>query len=761
MKKVLFVFLATLFLNYSFSQVTEQEVLEIAQNGTEEEILQQNSLLIQNGYLYYASLLTDKLLSFKPESANYNYRKGYLLLATKGDYKNAINYFEKAVKDTDKNFDFFSVKESSAPIDAFYYLGKAYHLNEQLRKSKEYYELFLEKNDNKKSPLIGKAELGLKQLIVAQYNLSHPKSATIINIGNKVNTEAPEYAPVVSLDGQSIYFTSRRKWDNYDREIYRDPITNDYTEDIYVSHLQDNGDWSEPKRLDFCEPDLNEATIAVSADERVIYIYDDSKGGGDIYISKFGNEGFKEIEKLDIEDVNTEYWEPHITMTPDGQYVYFSSDRPGGYGGRDIYRIVKLPNGEWSKAQNMGPEINTPFDEDSPFIAVDNKTIYFSSNGPNSMGGFDIFVSFIDENKQWTTPVNMGVPFNSCGDDIYYTTTVDGLKGYFSSYREGGYGEKDIYEVKNDYLGNRPISYLTGRIIGGDENLSIDVKCVNCVTQEIIQPRIKNGNYFAVLKRCKDYEIILKNEEGKVLETKYATTLCNNENEEISRNFNLLAPQLSITVLDAETNAPIENAKVDIENFANNVSLAKSTSSTGKLTPEELEDIMKDIKEQLKLNIKISHDDYLTGNFNVDQKIDASGNIDLVYKLQKADINTLITLNPIYFDLDKSNIRPDAAKELDKIVKLMNDNPNLEIELSSHTDCRASKAYNMALSNRRAKSTLKYIQSRISNPKRIYGKGYGESRLVNNCACEGKQISDCSEEEHQMNRRTEFKIIKR
>ena len=125
------------------------------------------------------------------------------------------------------------------------------------------------------------------------------------------------------------------------------------------------------------------------------------------------------------------------------------------------------------------------------------------------------------------------------------------------------------------------------------------------------------------------------------------------------------------------------------------------------------------------------------------------------------DLSSVIDINPIYFDLDKSDIRPDAAIELDKIVKIMNENPTMRIELASHTDCRASKAYNQSLSDRRAKSSAAYIRQRITNPSRIYGKGYGESKLKNDCGCEGEVVSTCSEAEHQANRRTEFTILQR
>ena len=159
---------------------------------------------------------------------------------------------------------------------------------------------------------------------------------------------------------------------------------------------------------------------------------------------------------------------------------------------------------------NMGPTINTPYDEDSPFIAVNNNTLYFASNGPTSMGGFDIFVTFRDEENQWSEPANLGYPINSTGDDIYYTTTVDGLKGYLSSFRKDGYGEKDIYEIQNDYLGNRPISSLRGSFVSTDgsplsENLDVKIICMNCENdgEKSLNPRVKNGSFFGVLSRCK------------------------------------------------------------------------------------------------------------------------------------------------------------------------------------------------------------------------------------------------------------------
>lgn len=766
MKKIKSLLLLLLFPVMAFSQMTEDQVRQMAESSSEQELVIQSSSMMQDMYYFHAEILVDKLLTINKESSNYNYRKGFLILNSRQDYIAALPYLKKAIENTDKNFDSFSHKELSAPYDAYYYLGVCYHLNEELDKARENYNKFQELTQ-KKSPLVEAAQLKLAQCDIAQNLIENPKTAIVENIGDAINTQYPEYAPVVSLDGTSLYFTSRRPWDDNSTDGFRDPMLNNFPEDIYVSYQDFEGQWTSPEKLAFCEDQYNEATIAVSSDERKIYVYQDQTGGGDIYFSDFDSNKFAELERLRTSGVNTDSWETHCSVTPDGMNMYFVSDRPGGLGGRDIYRIVKLPNGEWSEPQNMGPTINTAYDEDSPFIAVNNKTLYFSSNGPKSMGGFDVFVSFRDEDNNWSAPVNMGYPINSAGDDIFYTTTIDGLKGYLTSFRKGGYGEKDIYEIRNDYLGNRPISSLRGiisTIDGSDipENVSIKLVCSTCEGQAKEQyPRVKNGAFFSVLNRCSDY-VLYFYEGDKEIGKEEFNTLCNAENEEIKKNLIIGDYLLAGTVADVKTLAMIEGSKVELLDANNKVIETLTTDGSGAFTSNILEGKSKG--DRITFNVRVSKEGYLTQMFTVDTVLGTSPKITLEYLIGKKEIGTdiadVIKLNPIYFDLDKSNIRPDAAIELDKIVKIMNDNPEIEIELGSHTDCRASASYNMALSNRRAKASAAYIKSRISNPKRIYGKGYGESKLVNDCGCEGDVVSDCTEEQHQANRRTEFRIVK-
>lgn len=767
MKK--FLLLGLLLPMLSFAQMTELELRRHIQTASEEELVFLNSQMMQDNYLYQAEIVADKLISLQPDNCNYSYRKGYVALMSRNDYVMAKQYFLVAINDTEKNFDMYSAREKSAPIDAFYHLGKCYHLNEELDEAIKYYNLFLQ-NSASKSEMLEFAELGIAQCAIAKREIASPRSAIVKNIGSIVNTPEPEYAPVVSLDGASLYFTSRRGWEDGSTDELRDPALNQFPEDIFVSYSDFSGEWTSPEKLAFCQNKYNEATIGVSMDERRVYVYQDMSGGGDIYYSDFEKNKFVDLAALDYNEVNTKYWETHCTMTPDGLNLYFVSDRPGGFGGRDIYRLVRLPNGEWSKAQNMGPTINTPYDEDAPFIAVNNKTLYYSSNGKESMGGFDVFVTFRDEDNNWSVPANMGYPINSTGDDIYYTTTIDGLRGYLSSFRKDGFGEKDIYEIQNDYLGNRPISSLKGMFISttGEplpDNLEVHISCPGCDNpmDKNINPRLKNGAFFGALTRCKEYTIEFY--EGDVLlSSETFSTLCNTENEEIIKNYYLGDYEMEGTVADNKTLQMLPGTKVELLDLkTNQVYTSYVTDSLGGFVSDYLTG--KKYGEHINLELKVSKKGYLSQTFVLDTVLGKFKTLHLDYLLAQMeigiDVGAVLELKPIYFDLDKSNIREDAAKELDKIVKIMNDNPNIVIELGSHTDCRASKAYNLSLSDRRAKASAAYVRARISNPKRIYGKGYGESKLVNDCGCEGDVVSDCSEEEHQANRRTEFKIVKK
>lgn len=748
-------------------ELNEYEVRKMANEADKAKLVYNASAFLQDGFFFYSEILTDKLLSLDPESPNYNYRKGFIELETRHDAEAAIPHFKKATTDMHKNFDAYSPKERRAPIDALFHLGRCYHLTGKLDEAIETFNLFKEQS-NKKSERVLEADLMIKQCIVAKEFIKNPTNATIKNLGSKVNGEYPDYAPTISLDGKSLYYTSRRPWKNGETDIYRDQMYNHFPEDIYESNLAGD-EWNAPVMAPFSTDQYNEATVSISADERRIYIYKDSIGGGDLFFSDIDNGIFGKINHIKDRKINSDAWDPHCTVTPDLQHMYFSSDRAGGFGGRDIYRITRLPNGEWSEPQNLGPTINTPFDEDAPHIDVNNKTLYYSSNGDKSMGGFDIFYSIRDEDYNWLTPINLGSPINSFDDDIYYTTTADGRKGYFSSFRNGGFGEKDIYEVKNDYLGHESVSFLSGKFYTMDgtplpDNLKAEISCVSCSKDNNSEElTLKNGSFYTLLKRCQDYKANFYNSQGALIKTESFNTKCDKSSENIEMNIPIMNYELQFIAFDVSNNEQLEG--VSIQLFAKNGDALEShTTMSDNISKSTL--LAKSVYgDKINYAITAGKDKYLTKNIALDTTLLDQSVILVKIAMDQLnigdDIATMIDINPIYFDLNKYNIRPDAAIELDKIVQVMKDNPKIVIELGSHTDCRGSKSYNTKLSDRRAKASAQYIRQRIDNPKRIYGKGYGESQLINDCECEGKLKSDCSEEEHQQNRRTEFKIVKK
>ena len=766
----------------SSAQFTDQQIEEFVKTATPRELVERNSTLLIDGYYYQSIIVADKLIELEPDNSNYNYRKGLALLNLSTNYINAKPYLKKAVITTSKNYDFFSQNEKGAPLDSYFYLGKCFHLSENIDEAIENYKKFIEL-DSKSTELVQFAQLSLAQCEVAKECLKYPKNYEIINLGSVINQSTPEYSPVVSLDGQSIYFTSRRlRSDSSNAEI-KEPQTNLYLEDVYVSYKNDETNQFEtPELLDFCLPERNEATVAVSSDERNIYIYKDDKGNGDIFYSEFENGKFKELKPVDIKGINTSHWEPHITVSSDGRIKYFSSDRPGGYGGRDLYKVVKLPDGSWSEPQNLGPKINTKYDEDAPFVAIDNKTLYFSSNGEASMGGFDVFLSFSSDDGDWSAPVNLGYPLNSMGDDIYYTTTADGRTGYLSSFRPDGFGDKDIYEVKNDFLGQQQIALLAGEIIVvGDqplpEDIALTIACTNCGDNNIrtVNPRTRDGKFFTSLPKCREFELIYTYgpDDNKIeFHREKLSTNCDDEYEEINKTVLLdldkmtIIPMynydLKVVIADLVSKNGIESVEVTFIGADGKTMEKHSTNTSGEL----LSELVSNGKygDNFQFIVKAVKEGYLTQQFEANITLADVEHIEVLYLIDKPDegkdITETLQLKPIYFDYDKSNIRPDAEVELKKLVKVMNDNPTLKIELGSHTDCRGTEEYNKSLSNRRAKSSANYIKSRISNPSRITYKGHGELKPVNSCKCDDEKGDSCSEQEHQANRRTEFIIVK-
>ncbi len=436
-------------------------------------------------------------------NANINYKMGVSYLNSASEKDKALPYLRIAARDVSRNYDPYEPRMKKAPENAFYYLAQAYHYNYKFDSAISYLDSYKAILGNRDPETTKDINTRINWAMNAQEFMRSPLPVTIANMGDSINSNLPDYGPVISIDENTIIFTSRRFGEK--------AIDGQYYEDILISEKKADGTWTTAHPISpYINTVTNEATISLSADGQKLFLYRDDNGG-DIYSSTNMNGEWMAPVPLGGE-INTKYWETHACLSADGNTLYFVSDRPGGFGGRDIYRCVLLPNGKWSKALNLGPSVNTPEDEDAPFIHPDQQTLFFSSKGHKSMGGFDIFFTSKNEEGMWAAPVNIGYPINTPDDDIFYMTSPDGKRAYFSSVREGGYGEKDIYMATLEKAVDVSLTLLKGRIYNADGSpltQKIDIIVTNSLSGELngnYKPN-RNGNFTIILNPGNTYQI--------------------------------------------------------------------------------------------------------------------------------------------------------------------------------------------------------------------------------------------------------------
>ena len=278
--------------------------------------------------------------------------------------------------------------------------------------------------------------------------MAHPVNVKIKNLGHDINSEYDDGEPQITADGKTIYFTSRRP-DTKGGGI--DPNTGQYYDDIYSSAWNDEANkWNPAVNVDELNTAGHDAVLGISPDGNTIFVYRNVPkvtGSGDIYFSTKKADGKWQPPKPMPKPINSSFFEGSCSLTPDGNYLYFVSERNGGYGNGDIWRSKRIGKGQWGKPVNLGPTVNTIGDEMSVFMYPDGKTLFFSSNGHNTMGGYDIFMTQMKADSSWTEPINLGYPINTTKDEKTFTMTADGKKAYITSNKDNGLGGYDIYEV--------------------------------------------------------------------------------------------------------------------------------------------------------------------------------------------------------------------------------------------------------------------------------------------------------------------------
>lgn len=584
------------------------------------------------------------------------------------------------------------------------------------------------------------------------------------------NSQADDFSALIFAD--NVVFSSSRgklitKKDDGTHKLYVN---------TYATSRKANGDFYKPQEfLDGMDTRFNDGPICITQDCTIVFFTRNSSGkqhkatDGTYKLRIFqafiiGNSIF-EPQNITINSDNYNTGYPAISS--DGTILYFASDMPGGYGGMDLYYSVMSPDSTWGTAINLGDKINTPHNEMFPFINRDS-VFYFASDGHEGFGGFDVYETKLRDLRP-TRVYNMGRPVNSEYDDFAYYTSGDlntfPLNGFVCSNRKDEDADDDIYnmQVLRKVTRGKNVTFIVKDKSKGDllSNVKLQINGDTGTTND-------KGEFAYLIEDDIEYKISANKE--KYFNYTDSLNSKSSDLDEFTRTILLEKdPNLSFLafVTDAKTNEGLADVKIRIKDlFTKQVFDSSLTSPVGEYRKSLAG---RKIGDKLAYEITLEKKGYVTNVLNYTAEIKKEGEIKLHEELKMTlgkalvgvDLAKIIDLRPIYFDLGKSKIRPDAAIELDKVVKIMNEYPNMYIELGAHTDCRGVAGANKKLSDARAKASAAYIVNKGKFKKdRIIGKGYGELKLLNACACEGKVQPKCSEEEHSVNRRTEFIVTK-
>jgi len=619
-------------------------------------------------------------LESNPDDAAINSKVGlsYLYSETKSK---AAKYISKAYR-----------LNPSVDDQIDYHLGLAFQNTNEFKKAIESFEEFKKKKKN----LAQIADKKIAECRIADSLSEYELNVVIQNLGTVVNTPFNEYSPLISGDGNTLIFTSNRTDDEKERR------TGTNYEDIYITH-KTSGGWESPKKISSnINQKYNDAAASLSPDGKTLFLYYE-EGAGDIYTSVLENGEWSKPAPLS-KNINTAlFWETSASMSADGKKLYFASNRPGGIGELDIYVSEMTAKGDWGKAVNLGPVINTPENEDAPFIHPDGVTLYFSSDGHPTLGNSDIYVS---ENKggKWQKPENIGWPINTWEYDGFFTISADKKTGYYSTLKEGGLGEADIYSI----------TFLQPKYKPKPKPVVVETipekPPVQVVAAEVAP---KNTDFIDPMVQ-------------KSLEAKVVTVLKGK-------------------VIDENTAAPLGATISLVDNETKKV-LTKITANP---TTGDFELV---IPHGGNYGVATEKAGYLFNsiNFNL-PKFAEYQEIDTHIIMVRAEIGSKVILKNIFFDVGKSDLKPASLAEVEKIQALLVSNPDLRVQINGHTDNTGNAASNKALSLKRASAVVDYLESHGVSAGRVAAKGYGSERPIvsNDDESGGREI----------NRRTEIEII--
>jgi len=618
-------------------------------------------LLYSQAVFYY-----QKAQSFNPNNAELNYKIGSCMLFT-NNKENAFSYLKKAAS-----------LSNDFPNDFLFYKGMCLQLDGEFGNAIEQFGLL--RNSAKKK------ELEFFEMLTKKYIKECQSSVYVLSQNHRIwvdnlslNTEYDDWSPCLSADGDLLLFTSNRPNENSANNI------GSYDQDIYYSNKK-----SRKFKSIFPLSELNSSSDDVSGglsyDGQRLLIFKEEDGNTDVYESELNGKYWGEVNRKmgkKSRGGNTDKNETFASFDPPDIKVYYITD--GGHSGnKNIYfsGVMNRERNIWGKGQSAGV-VNTKFQEGSVYIHPDGKTMYFSSKGHNTLGGYDIFVSYVDDLGHWGKPINLGYPINTPYDDLFYSATASGRYAFIASNRAGGKGGLDIYKV----------TYW-----GADKPMTADFE--DQLMASIASPVSDNSVAEPITVEEKSLTVF----KGKILDA-------------ITKNS--IAADIEITI----------NSTGEV------YTTLKSNSSTGKF--------LLSLPAGKNYGISVVAEGYLFHSENFDlPKGDGFNLVNKDIELKNIKVGSNITLRNVFFNSGKWDVKSDSYAELDRLVALLSDIPSLKIEISGHTDNVGSVSFNKLLSQRRADAVVNYLAGKGVDKKRLSAKGYGQSKPVDsNNTAEGRALN--------------------
>jgi outer membrane protein OmpA-like peptidoglycan-associated protein/tetratricopeptide (TPR) repeat protein len=614
-------------------------------------------------------------------NAELNYKIGICYLL--GDEKRkAINYLLRAYE-----------LKPVVSHEVLLLIGRAYHLTEEFDKAIQFYREY--RSSLPATEDIVSISEKIDHLII-QCNhgkelVKNPKRVIIQNLGEEVNSQYDEYNARFAFNDTALFFTSRRP---VDKKSKRSEPDNKYPENIFASSFVD-GNFGEAYPLD--KPFRikgNSSLVGIAPDGSSTFIYVGSENGGEIQQLLYNQEKEKWKKPTSLSKyIGSDGMETTAALAPGGRELYFISSNPElTYGGKDIFVSRMNAKGKWDEPRNLGSLINTKYDEEGVFLTFDGETMYFSSKGHSSMGGFDIFKSELGDDGTWGKPQNLGYPVNTPDDEVFYVTDSDNVYGYYATIREGGYGGRDIYKVI--YLGSE--------------------KEVSTLTRD----HLIAGYYFPERNPFLTLPQLISIDTALILSGQVRDTIGGADTVVLA----------ALSFMDPATGEFVAKTMTGPDGFYRTRLPAPQVygveiNATGYLYYLDILDL---------------------SSLNSDEPAERN------FFLQKIEVGTKVVLDNIYFETGKSVLTVDSYEALDQVVRFLENNESVRLEISGHTDNTGSLRINSTLSEARARAVVNYLTDRGIAGNRLEYKGYADSQPV---------AENNTPEGREMNRRVEFKVL--